>query len=182
MARVVVTAAKFAIRHAISYDPAPLWVENTPTPNMNRLLVPLALVTLVLASTAACADSGMPEAEARGTFVAALRAYDTGEFERAVDLLERAVQSAPACARCAHLLGKSYGRMAEQAGWMDAITLARKTRDALEQAVGIAPNDVEAIEDLIRYYRAAPGFLGGSNEKAEALERRLREGAGDRTG
>ena len=38
------------------------------------------------------------------------------------------------------------------------------------------------VEDLIRYYRAAPGFLGGSNKKADALERRLREGTSGRTG
>ena len=170
------------MERAIPYDRAPFWVEYSPQPNMNRAFTLLALAALLLVSAAASAETAIPAGDARGAFVAAVRAYDRGDFERAADLLERAVESAPACVRCAHLLGKSYGRMAEQAGWMDAIALAHKTRDALEQAVGIAPDDVEAVEDLIRYYRAAPGFLGGNDKKADALERRLREGTSGRTG
>jgi tetratricopeptide (TPR) repeat protein len=105
----------------------------------------------------------------------ALRAFDRGSFDRAAALLERLIESDSSCARCAHLLGRSYGRLAERAGWVEALRLAQKTRSALEYAVELDPDDPDAIADLIKYYRAAPSFLGGSIEKAEALEQRLEE-------
>ena len=107
-------------------------------------------------------------------FVVALRAYEAHDFERAARVLEEVVALEPDCARCVHLLGKSYGRMAEQASWVSALGLAKKTRTALELAVALDPDDVAAIEDLIKFYREAPRFLGGSRQKAEALEQRLR--------
>ena len=97
-------------------------------------------------------------------------------------LLEAVLEREPECANCAHLLGKSYGRMAERAGWTEAIGLAKKTRLALEQAVAPAPYHAHAIRDLIKYYRAAPGFLGGSEEKARELEQRLRQSEAGHTG
>ena len=103
------------------------------------------------------------------------RAYAAGQFDTAREILEHVTALDPDCARCVHLLGKSYGRLAEQAGWAEAMSLARKTRSALEQAVALAPEDTLAVADLIKYYRAAPAFLGGSAEKADALERRLRD-------
>ena len=136
----------------------------------------LLLVAVMLAAGAAIAD------EASENFVAGLRAYEGGNYEVAVDALERAIELEPGCARCAHVLGRSYGRMAERASGLSALGFARKTRDALELAVELAPNDADAIKDLIKYYRAAPGFLGGSDEKANILERRLRETRAGQTG
>jgi tetratricopeptide (TPR) repeat protein len=115
-------------------------------------------------------------------FSVGMRAYEAEDYEHAVAVLEEVLKMRPDCARCAHLLGKGYGRMAERANWTSAVGLAKKTRSALEQAVELAPDDADAIHDLIRFYRAAPGFLGGSPEKAEALERRLREAETEHTG
>lgn len=124
---------------------------------------------------ALCAPATAVRADAPvdGPHAAGYEAYEAGHYERAATLLEAALADAPDCARCAHLLGKSYGRLAEQASWMSAIALAKKTRIALEQAVALAPDDANAVADLIKYYRAAPGFLGGNPAKADALERRL---------
>ena len=114
-------------------------------------------------------------------FALALRAYSAGDFAQAAHMVEDVLQSDPACARCAHLLGRSYGRLAEKAEWLQAIALARKTRSALEQAVALDPTDQHALADLIKFYRAAPGFLGGSVAKARALERRLQGAKSDHT-
>ncbi len=133
-----------------------------------------ALLATLLSLPAAAEIAGDDAAQA---FLSGLRAYEDGEFQHAAALLETALAAAPGCARCAHLLGKSYGRLAEQAGWVEAIALARKTRIALEQAVALAPDDSQALTDLIRYYRAAPGFLGGDPAKADELERRLHHGS-----
>jgi len=112
---------------------------------------------------------------ADNTYDAALNAFDRGSFDQAAALLEILIKDDRNCARCAHLLGRSYGRLAERAGWVEALRLAHKTRDALEYAVELDPDDADAIADLISYYRAAPSFLGGSTEKAKVLEQRLEE-------
>lgn len=140
----------------------------------------LLTFTLALCLTAV-AHAGIEDADTNGAFLAGLRAFESGEFETAVEILEQVLRVEPDCGRCAHVLGRSYGRLAEQASWFSAMGLAEKTRDALEQAVRLDPTNIAAIEDLIRYYRAAPGFLGGSAEKARKLERRLDAFRADRT-
>lgn len=127
----------------------------------------------------AYADLGADDANS--AFAPGLRAYAAGDYEQAVRVFEQVFKLEPDCARCANLLGRSYGRLAEKASWLSAVSLARKTRGALEQAVALDPTDVRAIEDLIKYYRAAPGFLGGSAEKARALEQRLQRFDSDHT-
>ena len=107
-------------------------------------------------------------------YQAARKTYRARHYEDAVRLLEPLLKEYPDCARCAHLLGKSYGRLAQRANWLSAMDLARKTCSAFELAVRLDPNDEGALEDLIRYYRAAPEFLGGGVDKARAMEQRLR--------
>ena len=109
------------------------------------------------------------------SYQAARKTYRAHHYKDAVRLLEALLQSHADCARCAHLLGKAYGRMAQHANWLSAMDLARKTCSALELAVRLGPDDERAIEDLLSYYRAAPEFLGGGQDKAKALEQRLSE-------
>jgi len=136
------------------------------------------LLACLLAPLAAVAEGETAIAD----YAAAERAFASGAFADAASLLERLLAADPRCAPCAHLLGKSYGRLAERAGWLEAMRLARKTQLALEQAVELAPEDPEPLADLIKYYRAAPAFLGGDNEKAELLEQRLEDLRASRTG
>lgn len=119
------------------------------------------------------------DAASTDLFAAASTAFEARDFARTAELLEQLALLQPECAECAHLLGRAYGHMAEQATWSRAIELAKKTRLALENAVDIDPSNAPAIEDLIRYYRRAPGFLGGDNAKASALEQRLRRLQGE---
>jgi len=137
------------------------------------------LIIVLAALLAAAAHAELTPEEAPSGFVVGLRAYESADYLRATQVLEAVTAVEPACARCAHLLGKSYGRLAEQASGLTALGLARKTRDALERAVELDPEDPQALADLIRYYRAAPGFLGGSDEKARLLEERLERSASE---
>lgn len=149
-------------------------MRRPPRPRNARLMLParhLLLLVCLLGPCGVLADRA-PES-GHAAYQAALQAFEAGAYADAVDVLERLLDTDGSCAPCAHLLGKSYGRMAERAGWLEAVRLARKTQSALEQAVELAPEDPAALTDLIKYYRAAPSFLGGSLEKAEALERRL---------
>lgn len=125
---------------------------------------------------ALCLPAVQATADAASTdpFTMASAAFAARDFAHCAELLEQLLLLHPECAECAHLLGRAYGHMAEQATWSRAIELAKKTRVALEHAVDIDPSNAPAIEDLIRYYRRAPGFLGGNNAKATELEQRLR--------
>ena len=142
------------------------------------MLHTLSLLLVVLFATGARAEAMDTDA----AYANAHRAFQTARYAAAVDILKVAIKARPDCARCVHLLGKSYGRLAEQASWFSAVDLARKARNALEHAVELAPHNVDAIDDLARYYREAPAFLGGSSDKARALEQQrqqLGSGAAD---
>ena len=99
--------------------------------------------------------------------------YEARKYKLAVDLLTKELEREPTCAGCAHQLGRAYGRLAENASWIAAIGLAKKTRIAFENAVELDPLNEQALQDLIQFYREAPGFLGGGADKANNLESRL---------
>ena len=99
--------------------------------------------------------------------------YEAKKYRLAVDLLKKELEREPTCASCAHQLGRAYGRLAENASWIAAIGLAKKTRIAFENAVELDPLNEQALQDLIQFYREAPGFLGGGADKASNLESRL---------
>jgi tetratricopeptide (TPR) repeat protein len=92
--------------------------------------------------------------------------YQLREFTRAITDLERAVQLAPNQSEYHDWLGKSYGRKAEESVFFGAMSWARKTHKEFEIAVQLDPSNFEAQRDLIRFEMNAPGFVGGSDEKA----------------
>ncbi len=121
----------------------------------------------------AAAAHAMPDP---GTlYVQALDFYEQKQYEKAVSLLEEAITLAPEQADYYHLLGKSYGRLAEQASWFTALPLARKTGHALERAVALDANKIQALADLIDFHQRAPGIAGGNAERAKFLHKRLME-------
>jgi len=99
--------------------------------------------------------------------------YSAGDYQSALDRIQQAVALEPANSGFQHLLGKCYGRLAERANPLSAYSLAKKTRAALEKAVELDSSNVEALKDLMEYYRQAPGFLGGSKEKANQIQQKL---------
>ncbi len=146
------------------------FIATRTHPSAMRIL--LLLISFVLLGNA---YAEAPPAAYESAYQNARKTYRARHYEDAVRMLEALLQTYPDCARCAHLLGKSYGRLAQRANWLSAMDLARKTCDALELAVRLDPEDEGSVEDLLRYYRAAPEFLGGGTNKARAMEQRLRE-------
>ena len=139
---------------------------------------PLAMrIVLLLISFALLgnAHAETPPAAYESAYQNARKTYHAHRYQEAVRMLEALLRTYPECARCAHLLGKSYGRLAQRANWLSAMDLARKTCDALELAVRLDPENEGSVEDLLRYYRAAPAFLGGGADKAKGMEQRLRD-------
>ncbi len=106
-------------------------------------------------------------------FARGLRLYEESRFEEAVAVFEKVAAVDPEDDRYAYWLGLACGRVAERAGPLSAMKWAGRTRDALERAVEINPDNRDAVSSLADYYEQAPGFLGGDAAKARELRARL---------
>jgi cytochrome c-type biogenesis protein CcmH/NrfG len=95
--------------------------------------------------------------------------FGLAEYTQATDSLEKAVALAPSNPECLLWLGRAYGRRAETSNPFSAPGFASKSRQMFERAVALEPANREAVGDLFDYYLGAPGFLGGGENKAEAL-------------
>jgi tetratricopeptide (TPR) repeat protein len=92
--------------------------------------------------------------------------YELRDYSRAMSSLERATQLAPDRSEYFDWYGKACGRRAQEVNPFSAFSLARKTHRAFQTAVRLAPTNVEAQRDLIRYLSNAPGFLGGGEQES----------------
>ncbi len=97
------------------------------------------------------------------------------DYEKAAERLEKAAALAPARSDVQLWLGRAYGRMALEASLFRQPGLAKKAKAAYDQAVALDPNNLDARADLIQYYLQAPGFLGGSVEKAREQTAEIRK-------
>lgn len=101
--------------------------------------------------------------------------YEAGDYDAAINSFSMAVGLAPDNSSYHHWLGKSYGMLAQESSLLTAYSLSRKTRRELERAVELDDQNVDALTDLMEYYRQAPAFLGGGEEKADKIRTRLEE-------
>ena len=88
------------------------------------------------------------------------------------ELMPRArqcIQSKPESARCQHLLGVLIGAELMDVGGFTAMRRVGEVRDQFERAANLAPQDYAMRRDLVGYYLAVPGFMGGSTRKAREL-------------
>ncbi|HEY6064888.1 MAG TPA: tetratricopeptide repeat protein, partial [Thermoanaerobaculia bacterium] len=101
-------------------------------------------------------------------------AIRTLDLDLAVEWLERAVTANPAVSERHHWLGRAYGQKALRSNVIKQAVLARKVRQEFEEAVRLDPANLDARYDLEEFYLVAPGFMGGSMEKAEGEAREIR--------
>ncbi len=95
--------------------------------------------------------------------------YMQGDFKRASEAFESALAADPQNSTTALWLARAYGRRAETSSPFTAPGYASKARTCFEKAVQLNPRNLEALSDLFEYYMEAPGFLGGGQDKAQAL-------------
>jgi tetratricopeptide (TPR) repeat protein len=114
--------------------------------------------------------TALANSEAESLFNAGLAHYESEKYEEAIKELESAVKLAPDVAKYHHILAVSYGREAERANWFKAMNYAKKTLSHLESAIKLDQHNLEILDDLMDYYREAPGFLGGNVKKANEIE------------
>jgi tetratricopeptide (TPR) repeat protein len=102
------------------------------------------------------------------------RAYlaDTA-YSDAAKWLERAVDLDPKNSAYHLWLGNAYGSLAQRANKFKQPFLAKKVKNEFERAVELDPNNLDAREGLISFYLQAPGFMGGSVDKAKATAQEI---------
>ena len=97
------------------------------------------------------------------------------DADAAAALFEKAVAQNPRNAMAHYLLGSAYGSQAQKASMFGQASLAGKTKDEFEKAVELVPNLLDARMGLIQFYAMAPGFMGGSYDKAFAQTEEIRK-------
>jgi tetratricopeptide (TPR) repeat protein len=93
-------------------------------------------------------------------------AFDEKRYEDAADLFEEAVDKDPTVADHYSWLGNAYGNIAQEANVIRQGMLAPKMKSAWEKAIALDAQNINARISLIQFYTQAPGFMGGSFEKA----------------
>ena len=149
------------------FSPAALsWVSMQPAMNLKRSRTARVLAQVV------CFQSlmaGVPASAADD--VAALYRKAQGlmrqqQFAPAIPLLEKCVAAEPGNSKFHQWLGRALGLQAAENGITSSVFAIRKVKAELGKAIELDPMNLEARQDLAILYRAAPGFLGGSNAKA----------------
>ena len=108
--------------------------------------------------------------ESENLFRTGLSHYENEKYAAAIEQLEGAIKLEPEVAKYHHILAVSYGREAERVNFIKAMGLAKKTLAHLEIAAKLDGQNLEILDDLMDYYREAPGFLGGDTKKADEIE------------
>jgi len=138
--------------------------------NDSYIISSIFIFCLLLSNKIVIADS-----EAELLYQSGLRWFELANFENSIEKLEDAVKLNPENAKYHHILAKSYGRLAEESGWLKAIKLAKKTLEHLELAAKLDAENIEILVDLMKYYQEAPMFLGGSTKKANIINEKIKE-------
>jgi len=99
--------------------------------------------------------------------------YLQADYKKASEALEKAVAADPGNSEYALWLARALGRRAETSSPFTAPGFASKARQYFEKAAQLNPRNLEALSDLFEYYLEAPGFLGGGQEKAQAVAQQI---------
>jgi tetratricopeptide (TPR) repeat protein len=91
-----------------------------------------------------------------------------GRNEAALAAAEKAVGLDPSNSRAQFWLGNAYGANIDSASMLGKARMAGKLRDAFEKTVALDPTNLDARAALVQFYTQAPGFMGGSIDKALA--------------
>jgi tetratricopeptide (TPR) repeat protein len=109
------------------------------------------------------------EGDARAAYYLGRIEMGSDDAGKAAEWFERAVRLNPKSAVYYDWLGRAYGTQARGASIFRLPGLARKTKSAFETALALDPDNLDVRDDLIAYYTQAPGFAGGSKEKAREM-------------
>ncbi len=153
-------------------------------------LLPLALLSLAFTANAFASTpldtarqfyTERKDAEAKSAFEALARgeprnaeavlylgrlAMRARDVDTAVKHFEKAIELDPTKSAHHLELGGAYGAKIQSAGLLGKASLAGKSRKAMEKAVELDPNSVDARFGLVLFYSQAPSMIGGGMDKA----------------
>src|ERR1700730_4640791 len=92
--------------------------------------------------------------------------FELRQFDAGIRNAERSVAVAPENSVYHEWLGRSFGEKASKSSWFSALSLAKKTQQEFEPAVRLNPRNYSAFQALIEFDCAAPGIVGGGEDKA----------------
>ena len=104
--------------------------------------------------------------DAQALFYMGRIAEETNQFNEAVDWYEKALKLNDTSATYHFWLGSATGELAQRASKLKQPFLARKVKSEFEKASQLDPKMLEPRLGLVNFYVMAPGFMGGSVEKA----------------
>lgn len=96
-----------------------------------------------------------------------LVAFEQREFKEAVNYFEDLTEEDFDEPDYFYWYGNALGRYAQESSVFRQGLLAPKIKNAYQRAVELDPKNIDAHESLIEFYTLAPGFMGGSWEKAQ---------------
>ena len=121
---------------------------------------------LVVVAAFAVAVRGLAANEFLDDFRKAQEFVRREQYSAAVPLLEKCVAAEPGNSKFHQWLGRALGLEAARSGIVKGALSVGRVKAEFEKAIELDPMNLEARQDLAVVYRATPGFLGGSNEKA----------------
>jgi len=95
------------------------------------------------------------------------------QYDAAISSGEKAITLSPKNSEFHRILGEAYGAKADHTSMFSAYGFARKTQKEFDTATQLDPDNLEAMQNLIEYDCAAPGMVGGGEDKAQPLIQKL---------
>lgn len=100
-------------------------------------------------------------------------AFEAKKYDDAEDFFENAVEKNDKVAEYHSWLGNTYGVIAQDANVIKQGMLAPKMKKEWEKAIALDPKDLDSRTSLIQFYLQAPGFMGGSVDKAKEMANQI---------
>lgn len=92
--------------------------------------------------------------------------FELRDFSRSISSFEQAVALDPNNSEYHDWLGRACGRKAGESSMFSALSLARRTHHEFAIAVQLDAANIKAQRDLISFMAAAPGSVGGGEDRA----------------
>jgi tetratricopeptide (TPR) repeat protein len=106
------------------------------------------------------------ETGSRHSYLTGCRLLAEQKWGAAGNGFEKAVKAEPDVAIYHFWFGRATGEQAQRANPIRQPGLARRVKGEFEKAAALDPTYIAPHEGLLRFYLAAPGFLGGSVDRA----------------
>jgi len=123
----------------------------------------------------ALVETGHAGDEALSSYLLSQIHYAFGDHTTPLALAEKAVALNGRVAKYHRQLAEVLGVQAIHANPFQQVLLARRFRKEIDTALELDALDVQSRRDLIEFYLAAPGIVGGDQRKAEATAAKIGE-------